>query len=300
MTALRIRLNAAVLGLALGLVPVVAGAGISLGPAGGATGLRSQPVPTGEIAPAVVGQAAAFEPRIAPQHSRPFGRSYGQWVVAWWRWALGTPASVSPLLEPDSTNCAAGRQPERVRFLGGTFTGAAGDPPVERRCTVDAGTAFFLPVLNGVYASTPAPNPGGCPFAADPWYGTRPGDPAYREFLRLIYRPAGVDPDNPKGSLTLAIDGKAVPGVHKWYLRSPAFFDALLPDDNVFDAVVSFDCYDRIRLSPNVGYGYWAFVHPLPPGRHTIRWTADAVLPFLGDAPLHQDVTYHITVRPRR
>ena len=296
MTALRARLNAALVGLAIGLVPVLASAGIGFGPAGGGPGLRSQPVPTGEIAPAVVERSTAFAARVAPQHSRPFGRSYGQWVVAWWRWALGTPAARSPLLEPDSTDCGAGRQPDRVRFLGGTFTGGASDPPVRRRCTVPAGTAFFLPVLNAVWASTPEPNPGACP-TADPWYGSRPGDPAYRLFLQQIYRPAGVDPHNPKGSLTLAIDGKKVAGVQNWYLRSNVFFDALLPDANVFDALFGVDCYGRIKVSPNVGYGYHAFVYPLPPGHHTIRWTADATLPLLG--ALHQDVTYHVTVLPR-
>jgi hypothetical protein len=234
--------------------------------------------------------------RVAPLESRPYGRSYGEWVVAWWRWALKTPARVNPLLDPSSSNCAAGDQPRRVRFIGGNFGGGADDPPVVRKCTVPAGTAFFFPVLNAVWASTPAPNPG-CAIPADPWYGTRPGDPGYRAFLSTIYRPAGVDPNNPKGSLTLAIDGKPVKGIEKMFVRSKAFFDAFLPDDNIFDAALGFDCFNRISVTPNVGYGYHVFLPPLAPGRHTIRWTADATLPLLGT--LHQDVTYHVTVRPR-
>ena len=272
-------------------------AGVSQMPAGSSAAVQAGQVPSAEIRPATVArESIGF--RVAPQHSRPFGHSYGEWVIAWWRWAIRTPAAISPLLKADSTNCGAGIQPDHVRFLGGNFTGSTDDPPVERGCTVSEGTAFFLPVLNGVWASTPAPNPGCSAFAADPWYGSRPGDPTYREFLRTIYQPVGIDPDNPKGSLTLSIDGKRVPGVQNWYLRTKVFFNALLPDDNVFDAIVNFDCYNRIKVSPNVGYGYYAFIYPLPPGHHTIRWTADAALPFLGTP--HQDVTYHVTVRPKR
>ena len=86
--------------------------------------------------------------------------------------------------------------------------------------------------------------------------------------------------------------------MQNWYLRTKVFFNALLLDDNLFDAIANLNCYSRIKLSPNVGYGYYAFIYPLAPGHHTIRWTADAALPFLGTP--HQDVTYHVTVRPKR
>jgi hypothetical protein len=284
--------------LVAGLLPGASLAGgLPPDPGVPAATLRSGEVPVAGMAPATVGTTTSDGARVAPQHARPYGRSYGEWVVAWWRWAIKTRAAANPLLDPQSSNCGAGDQPARVRFLGGTFTGGADDPPVVRHCTVPVGTAFFFPVLNAVWASTPEPRTG-CPIAADPWYGSRPGDPEYRQFLRDIYRPVGVDPDNPGSSLALFVDGKRVAGVADWYLRSPAFFDALLPDDNVFDALVGVDCYGRIRLTPNVGYGYHAFLYPLPQGRHTIRWTADAVLPFLGT--LHQDVTYHVTVRAGR
>jgi hypothetical protein len=259
--------------------------------------LESGQLKSGEIPQAEVlsgGRHGAIQ--IAPLTSRPFGRTYGEWVVAWWRWALKTPASVNPILDPDSTVCGVGDQPRHVRFIGGNFSGGANDPPVVRRCTVPAGTAFFFPILGAVWASTPAPNPG-CPVPADSWYGTRPGDAGYQEFIETIYKPVGVNPNNPKGSLTLTIDGKPIAGLEKRYIRSKVFFNALLPNDNIFDALVQFDCFNRILLTPNVGYGYHVFLRPLAPGRHTIRWTAEATLPLLG--ALRQDVTYHVTVRSK-
>ena len=181
---------------AMVLHPHSAHAGVNHVPIDPRAAVAAGQIPSAEIKPATVArESSGF--RVAPQHSRPFGHSYGEWVIAWWRWAIRTPAAISPLLKADSTNCGAGIQPDHVRFLGGNFTGSTDDPPVERGCTVSEGTAFFLPVLNGVWASTPAPNlKEGCP-SADPWYGSRPGDPAYREFLRTIYQPVGIDPDNP-------------------------------------------------------------------------------------------------------
>ena len=233
---------------------------------------------------------------IAPPGTHPFGRTYGEWAIAWWQWALATSASVNPLLDPRSSACDIGVQPAHVRFIGGNFGGGAGDPPVERHCTVPAGTALFFPVLNGVWASTPTPKHG-CDVAGDPWYGTRPGDPGYRVFLDTVYKPAGIDPKNPKGSLTLTVDKEPIHGIEQRYLISRVFFHAVLAKYNIFDAILKADCFDSINLSPDVTFGYYIFLAPLPPGRHTLRWKADATLPILGK--LHQDVTYHITVQPR-
>jgi hypothetical protein len=232
-------------------------------------------------------QAVIFSPRW-------FGWSYDHWIVAWWRWALATPARVNPLLDPRSENCDAGHQPRKVRFLGGNFSGGAEDPPVVRKCTVPLGTAFFFPVLNAIWASTPAPNPG-CNVTADPWYGSRPGDPAFYKFIHDVYVPAGKNPKNRPGSLTLSVDGTPIKNIELLYKRSRIFYNAILPDDNIFDASLKANCFDRTFVTPNVGFGYHVFIPPLPPGKHVLRWNANATLPILGD--LHQDVTYHITVK---
>ena len=143
----------------------------------------------------------------------------------------------SPLLDPHSSNCGGGQQPAHVRFLGGNFTGGASDPPVIRTCVVASGTALFFPILNGVWASTPAPN-AACAdiLAADPWYGASPSDPEYDLFLEQIVGPVSIDPKNPQGSLSLEIDGARVNGLENAYVFSPVFFDVALPDANLFDA----------------------------------------------------------------
>jgi hypothetical protein len=181
--------------------------------------------------------------------------------------------------------------------LGGNFTGGAGEPPVKRTCTVPRGTALFFPIINGVWASTPAPNDA-CKdiVAADPWYRANPGSPAFQQFLDTIYEPAGMKPDNPETNFSLKIDGKPIEGLTRYYARSDIFFQIQLPDDNIFDALIGRDCFPSIPVAPNVGWGYHVFVFPLPPGEHTLRWTAGSTLLPPLQGRFHQDVTYRLTV----
>lgn len=278
--------------------PAQAGATLPRAPTASAGLERSGAPASGEI-PSAAPRSGALSDRGLSK----FGSFYDQLIIAWWRWAAGTPASVNPLLKAESTNCDAGIQPRNVRFLGGTFTGGAGDPVV-RRCTVPRGTALFFPILNGSWLSSPAPFPD-CKdyFAPDAWYGSRPGDPAYKQFIGEIYIPAGKDPGNQSGSLTLSIDGKPIGGLERLYTRSSVFFNVKIPDYNIYDAVVAMlsgnseaNCFDRMFLTPSVGFGYHVFVPPLPPGQHTLRWTAQGKLPFFANT-LYQDVTYHLTVK---
>jgi hypothetical protein len=199
--------------------------------------LSAAKIPTGQVASGVLGGPIG----LAPLQSHPSGKSYAAWIADWWKWALETEAPDSPLLNPTSSNCSAGDQPSRVRFLGGNFTGGASDPPVVRTCTIPSGTALFFPILNAVWASTPTPN-AVCSFiSADPWYNTSPADPEYQQFLDDIVEPAGVDPANVPGSLNLEVDGIAAKNLINLYLESNILFDVDLPEDNL-------RCRHRTRL----------------------------------------------------
>ena len=41
----------------------------------------------------------AQNPRVLPISSSPYGKSYGQWAVAWWQWGLGIPVTNNPVLD---------------------------------------------------------------------------------------------------------------------------------------------------------------------------------------------------------
>lgn len=202
-------------------------------------------------------------PQIAPIQSRPHGKSYSEWAARWWQWALETPASVNPVLDPTGEFCDVG-QSGRVWFLAGSF----GSDPVERSCVVPTGTALFFPLINSAY------------FA----FLTDPEEQRTEEFLRA----AAAFSATP--IIYVEIDGKPVPNPYQYFEQSP-LFDVQLPEDNVFG--VDESIVPELLLSPSVDEGYYLFLNPLRPGRHTIRWIA--VSEFFS-----QEITYHLTVKPGR
>src|SRR5207302_9915007 len=98
------------------------------------------------LALATVASSAA-NPRVVPVNSTAYGRSYGQWAIAYWQWALGIPAAYSPLLD-DTGEFASVGQSGPVWFLGGSF----GDSK-ERSLSIPAGKAIFMPVHQWIFGS---------------------------------------------------------------------------------------------------------------------------------------------------
>jgi hypothetical protein len=215
---------------------------------------------------------AGTNPGIAPTQSKPHGKSYSEWAAAWWQWALETPASVNPVLDLTGEHCAEG-QTGRVWFLAGASFGSGS---AERSCTVPAGTALFLPLINAFYGA----------FLDDP------PETRTEEFLRAQVECHDV-------VLSAAIDGSEVNNPLQYFEESP-LFDVELPEDNVFG--VGEDDIPELLLSPSVDAGYYLFLQPLPPGEHTIHWEASQSCPLDDDftQDFTQEVTYHITVKPGR
>ncbi len=214
----------------------------------------------------------ASQERIAPINSNPAGQSYGRWAAAWEQWALGVPAVVSPLTDPTGQHCAQ-RQVDRVWFLAGSIIG-----PVERRCTVPAGKSLFFPLINTAYFA----------FLNDP------PETRTEEFVRAA------------GSCTVPaqirawIDGDRVPNPTEFFTgrsgsRSP-FFNVQLPPGNIFGADET--VIPELVLSPSAEQGYYLFVRPLIPGKHTIRWNASGCTKDALGNLFSQDITYHLTVAP--
>jgi hypothetical protein len=206
--------------------------------------------------------APSANARIVPPVASPGGKSYGEWAAEWWKWALGTPASVNPLLDPTGEHCGAG-QPDHVWFLAGSFGGS-----VNRQCAVPTGRPLFFPVVNAGFFA----------FLNDP--------PATRteEFVRA--QVACIE----DAVITLVeIDGTPVQNP-KQYLEKSPLFTVVLPEDNIFGATP--DVIPELTLSPSADEGFYLYLTPRQPGEHTIRWQASSAA--CGTA---QDVTYHLTVK---
>jgi hypothetical protein len=204
-------------------------------------------------------------PGIAPIQSHPDGKTYGQWAAAWWQWAAQTPASINPVL--DQGDCSVG-QKGHVWFLAGTISGEAGKVIV-RNCTVPTGTKLFFPIIDAFYGA----------FVTDP-----------PETLTEDYLRAQVTYIEAPTLLEAKIDGVPVKNPSQYLEKSP-LFDVQLPPDNIYG--VDEKVVPQLLLSPSVDEGYYLFLQPLPPGKHTITWKAKV-------GTIEQNITYNIDVKPGR
>jgi hypothetical protein len=79
--------------------------------------------------------------------SKPYGKTYGQWTVEWWRWALSTPKSINPVVDKDGIFAGINQPGASVWFLAGKF-GTTNEAFPHRECTVPFGRAILFPVIN--------------------------------------------------------------------------------------------------------------------------------------------------------
>ena len=161
----------------------------------------------------------------------------------------------------DGTDCSIG-QTGKVWFLGGSF---ASNTAV-RTCTVPAGTALFFPILNTIFAET--------------------GSDTDEIALAAVH--GNIDQVL---SAALKVVGKAARNLIACYRTDSPFFDVSLPPTGGlfgpdFDGAV-------LR---SVADGIYVMLAPLSVGQHTIHFTGASS----ADGGFTLDVTYHITVAPRR
>jgi hypothetical protein len=204
--------------------------------------------------------AAQAEPKVLPPNSKAFGKSYGEWSEAWWKYALEAPLASSPFRDDTGAGCAE-RQTGKVFFLVGTFVSS--DSVVRDKCTVRAGTALFFPLVNTVGL-----------------------DPFPNETVDDLRDQAAAVIANPR--LFASVDGKAIGNLTAYRAKSPKF-KLNLPRPNILEGFgLTASTYD-----PVVADGYYLLLAPLSPGKHTLKFggTADFA---------NQDVTYHLTVENGR
>jgi hypothetical protein len=204
-----------------------------------------------------------------PINSQPFGKSYGEWTVAYWQWALGIPFAQNPWANDPTGAFAAVGQTGPVWFLGGTLGSSA-----ERTLTIPLGKAIFMPINQWIFGATV--------------FDCEPSNPGVVCDVPTLQAAAAT---NATASTTLevTVDGNAVQGFRA---TSPGAFNVTLPAGNVpevgFGAPTPAGTY-----GPHVSDGYWLMLSAASAGEHTI--TVHVVNPFAGE----YFITYHITVQGR-
>lgn len=174
--------------------------------------------------------------------SKPYGKSFNEWAEEWTRWVLSIPRKYNPAADSTGKNCAQNQNGE-VWFLAGTFGGSA-----KRQCNIPTGKALFFPVVTKE-----------CSFAED--YDLKTEDELskrVKEFMDYVtYMELIVDQVNLR-NLTE-------------YRAHSRVFDFVFPEDNVYDV--------KSGQTLSVTDGYWAFLKPLPVGKHKIHFKAKVSLP---------------------
>jgi hypothetical protein len=202
-------------------------------------------------------------------------RSSVELAAAWWQWALSKPADVNPLFggDPDYSQAQCNGEPVTAT-QGDTWflAGSAGSDPVERTCSMPAGSQLFFPIVNYAWVFT------------DPETDT---DKLARESVQGFMRGMLSDPEF---SMTVTVDGREV---HRIVRAKSHFFEVQLPEGNVFG--------EPAGSYRALADGFWVKLPPLSEGEHTIHWEVSA--PNVDTDPdkpgaegFFQDITYHLTV----
>jgi len=187
---------------------------------------------------------AVIRSRVAKPGSSPRGKTTSQWQTEWSKWAMETPQRLFVFSDGADNYCAVNQSGD-VRFLAGALNVDGNRSQAARTCVIPEGTALFFPVINEFHG------------AFDP----KETEQKLRDSLGCAKHAAGV----------LEIDGVRLEDIRAHYSESHPFA-VNLPKDNAFG--VDESTVPGMRLEISVSAGHYFFVEPLPPGIHTLRWTA--------------------------
>jgi hypothetical protein len=203
--------------------------------------------------------SSSSNPAIFPPGSSPYNLTYGEWTAKWWQWAHSIPTANNPQLDQTGKDCAqAQNQTGPVWFLAGTGGGSA-----ERTCTIPAGKAILIPIVNVVYV--------------------RDAGETKEEMLA-----AAKEYIDKVTTLEASVDGTPLQNLSNYRIQSP-FFNDTLPKDNLAG--------DPEGTYLEVADGYWVFLEPLPPGQHEIRLHGAIIEQPTSPTPSFEtSVTYHLTI----
>jgi len=210
------------------------------------------------------------EPKVFDRDSVVYGRSYGEWSAAWWQWAYSIPVAHHPLF--DKGDCSVG-QSGPVWFLGGSFVSSSD----VRNCTVPAGIALYVPILNGEDSSLEESLGNGC------------SNPPVSNVSIADLRPCAAS-YIAGATVSFDVDGVSIRDVADRFHEQSVAFGFTMPDDNFLATADGNPAYVKGTYFPAVDDGYYLMVAPLPPGHHTIHFHG-------ATSAFSLDITYHLNVQ---
>lgn len=143
---------------------------------------------------------------VYPKESRPYGLTFNQWTVKWWKWLLSIPKSMNPSIDLNGENALISQPDRRVFFLCQSIEGTIEKPT--RKLSIPKGKSIFMPILN--------------------WISTFYEDGNSK--LELVETAA--ERINAIENLQVKIGGKNIQGLKEYRFKSK-FFEVNLPTINI-------------------------------------------------------------------
>ncbi len=171
--------------------------------------------------------------------SYPYGLSYIEWTIRWWKWLMAFPKPCNPAFDQSGSDCAKNQSDKNVWFLAGTVMPVLS---AKRSCAIPHGRAILFPVINNLISYLEYPD--------------LETDDQLKALARKDYK-LGIE-------MLLTIDDWILS--HEICRIDSNPFEIEYPNDNIFDT--------RPGVSRAVSDGFWIFLAPLSKGIHSIYFSA--------------------------
>lgn len=220
--------------------------------------------------------------KIFDLKQKPFGLSYQDYVIAWWKWLISIPKDRNP--DPDNTGerSAEGQDPKFPVFF---LSSGNPDNKIQRKCEIPSNKGIFIPIM-------PVE-------VSDKEVDEIKNMKSKLSIIDYMKRKAKKDQDGVT-ELYLKIDEDEyqLETLRKFRINQTYVFDVIFPSNNIYDR--------EPGPSKAVADGHYIIINPLSKGEHRIKWISEATCknnekdindPQCIDDNFKQDIEYIITVR---
>jgi hypothetical protein len=204
---------------------------------------------------------------------KPFGKTWSEWTIEWWKWLLSIPEPDNPAND-DAGNNSDQKQKGTVWYLAGIKESTDNDSTdkPERTCTIPSDKAIFFPILC-CHAS----------FAVKRHLKTDAELLSYASCITdgMIKLELKIDAEF---LYPLKLEKLYTGFLCKYRISSP-IFDMTLPKDNLF--------HGKPGQTKAASDGYWIFLKPMPQGKNR-----ELTIHFRGiEDDYRTQTTYHIILQ---
>jgi hypothetical protein len=174
------------------------------------------------------------------ENDKPYGITYGAWIVKWWQWIQSIPLSSNPLFDLIGEHWNTSQPKSDVWFLVGIFGGVGKTFP-HRKIKMESGRSILIPVLNCEANSLEYPEL-----------------KTHQDIKNHV-----INDVNTVVKKECIVDGTKI--IPTRVPSDPTIFKITIPENNAFG-------FKNTGTTDASADGYWIFLKSLPRGIHNISF----------------------------